>query len=183
MSDWWVCEVCHSINRPASSICYSCKKPAGFRAQAQQPTATGGSGVQAPDTSVPRTPEPPRFDAPQIPPAQAAPVLSQPAQYGQAQYGQAQYGQAQYGQGQWPPSPAQGFGFAAPAAPAPTPAYPAGCPRCQAPVYAGYPQCTNCGLDLLWGPPVQVLPARRSKLPIVTGVLLVAALEIGRAHV
>jgi hypothetical protein len=52
---------------------------------------------------------------------------------------------------------------------------PTNCWRCGAPLYPGYPVCSNCGLDLRvpWMPPVQ---KSRSKLPVFLAIGAVAVL-------
>jgi uncharacterized protein (DUF983 family) len=62
--------------------------------------------------------------------------------------------------------------------PAPPPqSVPTVCPRCQAPLYPGYPICGNCGLDLraAWGSGTATGPAR-SMLPIALAIGLVVVL-------
>jgi hypothetical protein len=53
MDEWWACEVCHSINRPSASACYSCRSPKGRKlsdvrpastSEAPEPQREGGSG-------------------------------------------------------------------------------------------------------------------------------------------
>jgi len=52
------------------------------------------------------------------------------------------------------------------------------CPRCQAPLFPGYPRCGYCGLDLraAWGNAAPASGPRRSKLPVVVGLAVVAIL-------
>jgi hypothetical protein len=60
-------------------------------------------------------------------------------------------------------------------APAPQPA-PVACPRCGAPVYPGWTQCANCGLDLAaaWG--MRAPASRRRIWPIALAIGIVVAL-------
>lgn len=51
MDAWWVCEHCHSVNRPGVSACYSCRAP---RATNQQyPGQSPGSPTSGPPYDVP----------------------------------------------------------------------------------------------------------------------------------
>ena len=64
---------------------------------------------------------------------------------------------------------------AAPMAPVPG-AMPTNCWRCGAPLYPGYRICANCGLDL--SPAWAQGPKRRSKLPILVGLAVVAVVAV-----
>jgi hypothetical protein len=52
MDAWWVCERCHSINRPNSSACYSCRAPKGQQGQGALPESTIGAVGSAASQSV-----------------------------------------------------------------------------------------------------------------------------------
>ena len=79
---------------------------------------------------------------------------------------------AAYQQGQFGPQP-QAYQQPAP----PPQGVPTVCPRCQAPLYPGYPICGNCGLDLraAWGSGTAAGPAR-PMLPIALAIGLVVVL-------
>ena len=50
MDAWWGCEVCHSINRPGASACYSCRAPTGRQPSGIAPT--GSPGVPGPQPAA-----------------------------------------------------------------------------------------------------------------------------------
>jgi hypothetical protein len=66
------------------------------------------------------------------------------------------------------------------APPPPAPA-PTTCPRCYAPLYPDYPQCTNCGLDTRapWG--MTAAPRRSPMLPLAIALLGVGLLVVAAA--
>jgi len=49
MESWWVCDVCRSLNRAASSKCYSCRTPVG---QTAPKTADGKIDYNVAKTGV-----------------------------------------------------------------------------------------------------------------------------------
>lgn len=47
MDEWWVCELCHSLNRPNAPTCYSCRAQKGLQSSSRQPAAVVRSTAPA----------------------------------------------------------------------------------------------------------------------------------------
>jgi hypothetical protein len=129
-------------------------------AQAGQPAAQQGQ-PPPPPVAAPAYAPPPQPPPPPV----AAPAYAPPPQPSQTSYGQGPAGYWAAGQ-------------------------PGNCPRCGAPIYSGYWQCGNCGLDLrgLSGvPPVPAYgapaPRKASLLPVaVAGVLVLVLAGAGALY-